>query len=118
MNSPTSNASRSGSRLVCTFNRCDIGLHPLAQIGRLPRLKRLTSLRLGNTKCTVTEMRELAPLKQLISLDLYEIEVTDAGIKELASLTQFTSLDLFRTNVTDVGLEALQKAFPRCRIDR
>ena len=44
--------------------------------------------------------------------------MTDHGLKELASLKNLYTLDLRATQVTDAGAQELQKALPKCRIDK
>jgi hypothetical protein len=45
--------------------------------------------------------------------------VTDAGLKELKELKQLSSLSLYGcANVTGAGVQDLQKALPRCRVER
>ena len=44
--------------------------------------------------------------------------MTDAGLEHLKGLTKLQSLDLRNTQVTDAGVKGLQKALPKCKIDR
>jgi hypothetical protein len=60
----------------------------------------------------------LAPLKNLSSLDLSYLKVTNAGLKELAVFKKLTTLDLENTQDTDADIQELQKALPKCEINR
>ena len=44
--------------------------------------------------------------------------VTDAGLKELAPLKNLTKLTLSSSSVTDAGVAELEKALPKCKIER
>jgi len=63
----------------------------------LPRLRRLTSLR---------------------DLFLGGTGVTNADLIHLSRLTDLKSIFFYDTAVTDSGVEELQKALPKCEIDR
>ncbi len=63
-------------------------------------------------------LKELAPLKNLTTLNLGGTKVTDDGLKELAALKNLSELYLLGTKVTDDGVKELQKALPKCKIDR
>jgi hypothetical protein len=63
-------------------------------------------------------LKELAGVHQLQELDLAYTKVSDAGLKELAGLKHLQTLDLSSTEVTDAGVKELQKALPKCKIER
>ena len=63
-------------------------------------------------------LKELAPLKNLTALGLNGTKVTDAGLKELAPLKNLEELHLKGTKVTDAGVKELQKALPKCEIQK
>jgi DNA-binding PadR family transcriptional regulator len=76
------------------------------------------------TKITDAGLKEVAKLQQLTWLDLRNAnegttQITDAGLKELAKLQQLTKLDLSGCEqITDAGVAELQKALPKCEINR
>jgi hypothetical protein len=69
---------------------------------------------------TDTGVKALSALKNLTSLNLNHTHkgVTDASLKELAALRNLTSLKLKDTYATDEGVKELQKALPKCTIER
>jgi hypothetical protein len=96
---------------------------PLTQVtdAGLKNLKNLQSLQLLNlagTRVTDAGLKHLKGLKKLRLLDLTATRVTDRGIKNLKDLKNLHWLRLGRTPVTDAGLKELNKALPRCRIDK
>ncbi len=93
-------------------NVTDAGLKELAP------LKNLTALSLRHTKVSDAGLKELTNLKKLTIIDLSGTPITDAGLKELANLKGLTSLRLRKTKVTDTGVAELQKALPKCKIER
>lgn len=44
--------------------------------------------------------------------------VTDAGVAHLASLTNLRELNIIDTQITATGVAALNKALPKCMIER
>jgi internalin A len=89
-----------------------------AGLKELATLINLTALRLDGTAVTGAGLKELAALKNLSTLKLHGTEVTDTDLKELATLKNLTTLRLRGTGVTDVGLKELQKALPKCKIEK
>ncbi len=104
------------------------------------RLRKIHSLRLGNTVVTdegirpvsqLTELKSLtisspwlsdealvhiAKLKHLENLYLFDVAVTDTGLAKLAELDRLKYVTLTKTGVTQEGAAALQMALPNCRI--
>jgi internalin A len=78
----------------------------------------VTTLNLTGTEVTDAGLKELALLKNLTTLELGGPTVTDTGLKELAALKNLTTLKLVFTEVTDTGVKELQKALPKCKIDK
>jgi hypothetical protein len=102
----------------------EIGLlHCLQQASSVtvqrPRsIEEVATLALCRGPLTDVGLRELTGLKNLISLDLRDTRVTDAGLKELAGLKNLATLYLHGTQVTAAGVAELQKALPKCKIQR
>jgi internalin A len=90
----------------------DVGMKALAG------MKTLRTLNLFNTPITDVGMKELAGLKQLQWLDLGSTKITDTGLMELANLKRLEILKVDGTMVKDAGVAELQKALPKCKIDR
>jgi internalin A len=90
----------------------DVGIKAVAG------MKALKVLSLFDTKITDVGMKELAGLKQLQLLDLGNTKITDKGLKELVNLKRLEKLALDGTQVMDAGVAELQKALPKCKIDR
>jgi internalin A len=86
----------------------------------LAGLKKLTELNLfGIRGLTPAGLKELARIKSLTTLHLDYTDINDAGLKQLASLKNLTVLTLLNAlKITDAGVDALQKALPKCRIQR
>jgi internalin A len=80
--------------------------------------KPVIGVRLSFSAVTDVGLKELAPLKNLTCLYLAATQVTDAGLKGLAPLKNLTTLHLSRTKVTDAGVQELQKALPKCEIQK
>jgi hypothetical protein len=89
-----------------------------AGLVHLKGLTELRSLSLAVTNVSDAGLENLEGLPQLGILNLYQTKVTDAGLVHLKRMTQLKGLSLAFTAVTDAGVEELQKALPRCRIDR
>jgi len=91
----------------------DLGLkHYLAAIEE-PR-----ELNLSGWEITDAGLAKLAGMKNLQHLYLEGTGITDAGLVHLAGMKNLQHLYLEGTGITDAGLEKLQKALPRCRIER
>ena len=84
----------------------------------LSRLDKLESLGLGCFGISDAGLQHLKGLKQLSVLDLHGAQITDEGLKDLAGLSKLRLLDLSSTAVTVDGVRRLQRALPRCRIQR
>lgn len=98
----------------------DVGHNPVTDAGlkELATLKNLTRLNLDHTGVTDAGLKEVAKLGQLTDLSLAFTGVTDAGLKELAALKSLNRLKLTGTNVTAEGIAELQKALPKCKIEK
>jgi hypothetical protein len=90
----------------------DAGLKELAVF------KNLTTLSLRGTKITGIGFRSLAPLKNFTSLDLCATHVSDGGLREIARLKNLTTLDIKAIMGTPDGVKDLQRALPKCKIDK
>jgi hypothetical protein len=84
----------------------------------LAGLTMLRTLTLFQTKIGDDSMKVLGELRQLQHLDLGDTKITDRGLKELTMLRRLETLQLDGTKVTDAGVAELQKALPKCKIDR
>lgn len=89
-----------------------------AGIKELVPLKSLTTLSLRGTKVTGIGFRALAPLKSLTSIDLRATHVSDPGLREIGAIKSLTSLDLIAIMGTVEGVNSLQRALPRCKIEK
>jgi hypothetical protein len=89
-----------------------------AGLKEMAAFKELTSLDLGATGITDEGMKEIAQLKGLRHLSLIQTKVTDAGLADLAELKNLTTLWLQGPKITEEGVAKLQKALPKCKIDR
>ena len=67
---------------------------------------------------TNQDLESLKELNQLQVLRLAETQITDAGLEKLKGLKQLKSLNLTKTRITDAGVAKLQKALPKCIIER
>ncbi|MFM8272360.1 MAG: restriction endonuclease subunit S [Gemmata sp.] len=96
-----------------------LGGSPVTDAGlkELAVFKNLTTLTLHDTRVTDDGLKELAPLKNLATLTV-PCRITDDGLKELAPLKSLTTLYLGCTCVTDAGVQELQRALPRCKIEK
>ena len=82
------------------------------------RITQLQSLQLMGSKVSDAGLQHLKGLTQLQRLDLEGTQVSDAGLKDLAGLAQLQTLGLKHTKVTDEGVAKLQRALPKCKIQR
>jgi hypothetical protein len=89
-----------------------------AGIAELLPLKSLTTLSLRGTKVTGAGFRALVPLKRLTSMDLRATHVSDPGLREIGAVKSLTSLDLIAIMGTVEGVNNLQRALPKCRIEK
>jgi hypothetical protein len=89
-----------------------------AELKSVASLTGLSSLDLHSTGVTDEGVKELSALTGLTSLNLNYTGVTDASLKELAALKNLSLLKLKDTKVTDVGVKELQKALPKCRVEK
>ena len=84
-----------------TFRDNDLIFERLAQ---LEELTSLTTLDLGGTGITDSQLVHLKNLKQLSELHLDSVNISDAGLANLKGLTRISRLELEKTGVTDSGL--------------
>lgn len=89
-----------------------------ATIKEFALLRNLSVLVIDPRHVTDVGLKEIAQLKGLTKLNLDRTNVTDLGMKEIIQLKRLTRLDLNQTGVTDAGIAELQKALPKCRIER
>ena len=80
-----------------------------AHLRYLHQLKKVTILRLKNTRITDAGLTHVSKITTLKRLYLEKTTVTDAGIQHLASMQELTYLNLYGTAVSDTGLEILKK---------
>jgi hypothetical protein len=59
-----------------------------------------------------------AQLKTITGLNLEFTHATDVGLKEISQLEGLRTLYLWGAKVTDAGVTELQKALPKCKIER
>lgn len=86
----------------------NLNLNPRADdalLARLNECRRLTVLRLGNTRVTDTGLAAVGFDREgLTDIDLYMTNVTDAGLRRFQGCPALTYLQLGKTGLTDVGL--------------
>ena len=92
-----------------------------ASMKELAVFKNLETLNLALTRITGTGLKDLAGLEKLRTLELST--ATDGGLKAIATLKNLTSLKIatipsYRAKVSDAGIAELQKALPKCKIER
>jgi len=93
-----------------------LGSNKLTDVKDLEKLTQLTTLSLNANKLTDVP-KELAKLTQLRKLELHNNKLT--SLKGLENLTQLTILELRdNPNLTKAQIDELQKALPKCEIDR
>jgi hypothetical protein len=80
--------------------------------------KAVIEVNLSETQVADAGLEHLKGLTQLQDLRLQWTEVTDAGLVHLNGLTKLKWLDMNATKVTDAGVKDLQKALPKCKIER
>jgi hypothetical protein len=78
----------------------------------------LTRLHLEKTKITDKGTENLKGLVNLEYLNLYGTEIGDATLAHLEGMKKLKNLYLWQTKVTDAGVAKLQKALPKCDINR
>ena len=89
-----------------------------AELGELKALAALRSLDLSDTGVTDAGIQGIEGLTQLRELNLGDTAVGDAGLDRLKGLEQLQLLVLYGTKVTDEGVSRLQRALPKCEIQR
>ena len=89
-----------------------------AGLGELSGLANLQYLYLNDTPITDAGLVHIASLRSLEELSLTNTQVTGAGLMQLSGLTKLDYLYLYSTPITPAGVDELQKALPKCRINR
>jgi hypothetical protein len=89
-----------------------------AGLAQLQGLTKLQQLGLARTQVTDSGLGQLRNLMALEWLDLGNTKITDVGLAQLKGLIVLQELFLYNTQITDAGAAHLQKALPRCKIDR
>jgi Leucine-rich repeat (LRR) protein len=87
----------------------------LSELSRLPNLQYLY---LNDTPITDAGLAHLAALKNLKELSLTDTKVTSAGLAQLSGLTNLSFLYLYSKREEPMDAAQLQKALPRCCINR
>ncbi|HEY4937280.1 MAG TPA: c-type cytochrome domain-containing protein [Puia sp.] len=83
----------------------------------ISQLENLTWLNLQHTNITDKGLLAIQSIKKLQYLNLVGTKVTVSGVLQLKELKSLQSLYLFQTNVNKGDWVALQKAFPKTKID-
>ena len=89
-----------------------------AGLEHLKGMTQLQTLYLNDTNANDAGVVRLEGLTQLKILGLRSTRVTDAGLEHFRGLRQLRFLNLDRTKVTNEGVNRLQRALPKCSIDR
>jgi hypothetical protein len=87
----------------------------LAELSGLPNLRYLY---LNDTPITDAGLVHLAGLGNLEELSLTHTQVTGPGLIQLSGLTRLDYLYLYSTRIPPDGVDEIQKALPKCRINR
>lgn len=90
----------------------DVGL------GELSGLANLQYLYLNDTPITDAGLVHLSGLTNLGELSLTHTQVTGPGLVQLSGLTKLDYLYLYSTSIPPDGVDEIQKALPKCRINR
>ena len=89
-----------------------------AGLAELSGLANLQYLYLNDTPITDAGLVHLARLSSLEELSLTHTQVTGPGLAHLSGLTKLDFLYLYSTGISPAGIDELQKALPKCRINR
>ncbi len=89
-----------------------------AALGELSGLTSLQYLYLNDTPITDAGLVHLSGLTNLEELSLTHTQVTGPGLGQLSSLTKLQFLYLYSTRIPSDGVDEIQKALPKCRINR
>jgi len=87
----------------------------LAELSGLPNLRYLY---LNDTPVTDAGLVHLAGLGNLEELSLTHTQVTGPGLIHLSGLTKLDYLYLYSTHIPPDGVDEIQRALPKCRINR
>lgn len=89
-----------------------------AGLGELSGLPNLTYLYLNDTPITDAGLTHLAGLTNLEELSLAHTQVAGPGLAQLSGLTKLDYLYLYSTQIPPDGIDEIQRALPKCRINR
>jgi eukaryotic-like serine/threonine-protein kinase len=90
-----------------------------SDLGDLCELRGLFYLNLSNTRVTDNGLRLVSDFRELQILGLAGTAVTDEGLRHIESWSNLRFLSLHQCpNTTDAGVARLQKALPKCQIER
>ena len=84
----------------------------------LAELPDLQALCLMDTQITDAGLKNVESLTNVQYMMLGLTQITDAGLDHLKGLTKLERLDLKGTRVTEDGVARLQRALPRCKINK
>ena len=88
-------------------------------IATISNLQEVVILHLNNTHLTDNGMKHLERMKKVQSFIINSSDITDKGLNYLKSMSSLKYLSLGEhTKVTDAGVAELQKALPKCKIER
>jgi hypothetical protein len=109
-----------GCKNLATLNLTESRKITGTGLKELSGLNKLTELHLfGARGLTPAGLNGLAGIQSLTTLHLDFTDVNDAGLRELACLKNLTVLTLVNVaKVTDAGVADLQRALPKCKIQR
>lgn len=87
-------------------------------LAELSGLANLQYLYLNDTPVTDAGLVHLAGLSRLEELSLTHTQVTGPGLVQLSGLTKLDYLYLYSNRIPPDGIDEIQKALPKCRINR
>ena len=74
---------------------------------------------LHNIKITDSRLVNLKGMARLTYPDLMDTKITDGGLVHTMGLTKLQTLKLYHCEqITDAGAAELQKAWPKCKIEK
>ena len=84
----------------------------------LKGLRLLSNIVLDDTSVTDAGLEHLKSLNHLWALSLKNTKITDAGLEHLKAMSSLSRLCLAGTATTSEGIKKLQRALPKCKIER